>query len=185
MPPLRTLVPANATKNRWIIEILINHSFAIFKVSRPETSETETRPETFETETRPETFETETETRKNGSRDRHQVSTLHHSHGLWLGFSLQFTQCKQEANNSLPALKPWQNSFMHVEMSHCRCHGKLSRSCVPNLSCDHFDQSCSSKGKITRTLFCLMRQNRHYLTLSWTFKQHAYMLLQNLQLCGV
>jgi len=39
------------TKNRWIMEILINHFFAIFKVSRPET------------------FETETETRKNGSRD--------------------------------------------------------------------------------------------------------------------
>ena len=55
------------TKNRWIIEILINHFFAIFKVSRPETFETETRPETFETETR-----------KNESRDRDQVSRLHH-----------------------------------------------------------------------------------------------------------
>jgi len=50
-----------------IIAILINHFFVIFKVSRPETFETETIPETFETETRPETFETET--RKNGSRD--------------------------------------------------------------------------------------------------------------------
>ena len=48
------------TKNLWIIEILINHFFAIIKVSRPET---------FETKTRRETFETETETRKNGSRD--------------------------------------------------------------------------------------------------------------------
>jgi len=37
------------TKKRWITEILINHFFAIFKVSRPETFETETRPETFET----------------------------------------------------------------------------------------------------------------------------------------
>ena len=47
-------LPANATnKNRWIIQILINHFFAIFKVSRSETFETET----------------ETETRKNGSRD--------------------------------------------------------------------------------------------------------------------
>jgi len=25
--------------------------------------------------------------------------------GLWLGFSLQFTQCRQEAANSLPVLK--------------------------------------------------------------------------------
>jgi len=60
------------TQNRWIIEILLNYFFCnIFKVSRPETFETETRPETFETETR-----------KNGSRDespdRDQVSRLHH-----------------------------------------------------------------------------------------------------------
>jgi len=60
------------------------------------------------------------------------------------------------------------------------------RTCrVPNLSCNHFNQSCSSKGKITRALFCLMRQNRHYLTLSRIFKQHACVLLQNLQFCGV
>jgi len=55
----------------WIIGILINHFFAIFKVSRPETLETVTRPKTFETGTR-----------KNGSwdesRDRDQVSSLHH-----------------------------------------------------------------------------------------------------------
>ena len=61
------------TKNLWVIEILIHYLFAVFKVSRPETFETET-------ETRPETFETET--RKNGSRDesrdRDQVSRLHH-----------------------------------------------------------------------------------------------------------
>jgi len=55
------------TKNRLITEILINHFFAIFKISRPETFESETRPETIETETR-----------KNGSRDRDQVSRLHH-----------------------------------------------------------------------------------------------------------
>ena len=77
---LLVFLPENTTKNRWIIKILINHFFSIFKVSRPETFETETRPETFETETRPETFETET--RKNGSRDesqdRDQVSRLHH-----------------------------------------------------------------------------------------------------------
>jgi len=52
-------LPANTTnKNRWIIEILINHFFAIFKVSRPENFDTATR--------------------KNGSRDRHQVPRLHH-----------------------------------------------------------------------------------------------------------
>jgi len=46
-------IPANTTnKNRSIIEILLYHFFAIFKVSRPVAVETETRPETFETETR-------------------------------------------------------------------------------------------------------------------------------------
>ena len=40
-------LPVNATnKNRWIIEILLNHFFAIFKVSRPVGIETETRPKT-------------------------------------------------------------------------------------------------------------------------------------------
>jgi len=39
------------------------------------------KPKSFETETRPETIETETKTPKNGSRDRDQVSRLHH----WLG----------------------------------------------------------------------------------------------------
>ena len=43
------------TKNGWIIEISKNYFFAIFKVSRPDTFETETETET---ETRPETFET-------------------------------------------------------------------------------------------------------------------------------
>ena len=51
--------PANTTnKNSWIIEILIHHFFAILKVSKPETFETETR--------------------KNGSRHRDPVSRLHH-----------------------------------------------------------------------------------------------------------
>jgi len=62
-------------QNLWIIKILLNHFFATFnKVSRPLASETDTRPETFETETR-----------KNGtrneSRDRDQVSRLHHKSG--------------------------------------------------------------------------------------------------------
>ena len=49
-------LPENTTKkSHWIIEILINHLFAIFEVSRPETFE-------IETETRTETFKTETET---------------------------------------------------------------------------------------------------------------------------
>jgi len=28
------------------------------------------------------------------------------AHDLWLGFSLQFTQCRKEAANSFPVLKP-------------------------------------------------------------------------------
>jgi len=61
-------LPENTTnKCCWIIEILLYHFFAIFKVSRPAAFETKTRPETFETENR-----------KSGSRDRDQVSRLHH-----------------------------------------------------------------------------------------------------------
>ena len=37
------LLGNTTNENIWIIEILINHFFAIFKVSRPETFETETR----------------------------------------------------------------------------------------------------------------------------------------------
>jgi len=64
-------LPTNTTnKNLWIIQIFINHFFTVFKVSRPETFETETRPETFETKT-------ETETGKNGSRDLITVVWYH------------------------------------------------------------------------------------------------------------
>jgi len=59
------------TKNIRIIEISINQFFAIFKVSRSETFETETTPETFETETRKNVSRDE-------SRNRDQVSRLHH-----------------------------------------------------------------------------------------------------------
>ena len=62
---------------------------------------------------------------------------------LELGFSLQ------EAANCLPTLKPLQHLSMHVGLSCYRCHGQLSRTCIPNLSCDHCSQSCSAKGKIT------------------------------------
>jgi len=41
-----------------------------------ETKSSRPRPKSFETETRPETFETETS--RNVSRDRDQVSRLHH-----------------------------------------------------------------------------------------------------------
>ena len=78
---------------------------------------------------------------------------------------------------AVPVLQPWQNSFMQLQLSHRRCHSQLSRSCVPNLSCKHFNQSYSAKGKKPRGLFFLMRQNRHYLTVKRTFKQHACMLL--------
>jgi len=59
-----------------------------------------------------------------------------------------------------------------------RCHVQLSRTCVPNLSCDYFNQSCSAEGKITPKLFCPMRQNWqstkmyvvHHNTLSDSFR---------------
>ena len=106
------------------------------------------------------------------------------AHDLCLELSLQFTRCGKEAANSLPVLKPWQNSFKQLELSHCRCHSQLSRSSILNLSCNHFNQSCSSEGKITRALFCFIIKNCQYLT-SRTFKQHAYILLHILLFCGV
>jgi len=40
------------------------------------------------------------------------------------------------------------------------CHVQLSRTCIPNLSCDYFNQSCSAEGKITPEVILPMRQNR-------------------------
>ena len=41
-----------------------------------------------------------------------------------------------------------QNFHIHTPLlSSYRCHGQLSKTCVPNLSCDYFNQSCSAKGK--------------------------------------
>jgi len=40
-------------------------------------------------------------------------------------------------------------------------HGQLSRTCVPNLSYDYFNQSYSAKGKIAPTGILPKRQNRH------------------------
>ena len=43
-----------------------------------------------------------------------------------------------------------------------RCHGQLSRTCVPNLSCDYFNQSCLAKNKNSFSCyFASLRQNRH------------------------
>jgi len=41
-----------------------------------------------------------------------------------------------------------------------RCHGQLSRTCVPNLSCDYFNR-VQLKAKSPQQLFCLTRKNRH------------------------
>jgi len=48
-------------------------------------------------------------------------------------FSLLFTQHRQEAFNSLSALKPWQNLSSGLS-----CYRR--QSCVPSLSCDHFNE---------------------------------------------
>jgi len=60
-------------------------------------------------------------------------------------------------------------TLVHADGVSCyRCHGQLSKACVPNLSYDCLSQSCSAKGRITPAVylphmrqFCLMRQNRH------------------------
>jgi len=51
----------------------------------------------------------------------------------------------------LTACQPWNHDNHHpcMGLSCYRCHGQLSRTCVPNLSFDYFNQSCSAKVKIT------------------------------------
>jgi len=65
---------------------------------------------------------------------------------MQLGFSVQFTQCKHEAANSLSALKPWQ--YLSIRTDCCRHHNQLSKLCAPTLSCDQLNQSCLAEGKI-------------------------------------
>jgi len=65
--------------------------------------------------------------------------------GLRLGFSLQFTQRKQEATNSLPALKLWQ--YLSIRLNCYRHYSQLSNWYVPTLSCDQFNQSRLAEGK--------------------------------------
>jgi len=50
-------------------------------------------------------------------------------------------QHRQEAAESLPALKPWRH--LSIRLSCYRCHSQQSKSCVPN-----FNQLCSAKDKI-------------------------------------
>jgi len=64
--------------------------------------------------------------------------------------SLGITDLMQ-IRSCLPTLKPWQPSPC-MGLSCYRCHGQLSRTCVPNLSVDYFNQSCSAEGKITLTV---------------------------------
>jgi len=51
----------------------------------------------------------------------------------------------------LTACQPWNrdNHYPCMGLSCYRCHGQLSRTCVPNLSFDYFNQSCAAKVKIT------------------------------------
>jgi len=52
--------------------------------------------------------------------------------------SLQLTQGRQEATNSMPPLKLCQNLL--IRLSCYRCHKpQLGRSCIPNLPCDYFN----------------------------------------------
>jgi len=94
------------TKNRWIIKILLNHFFPIFKVSTPEAFDTRT-------ETRSETFETETQ--KNGSRDkfpepdRDQVLRFHH---WYLYYELRVC---------------WKNAFIQSKQRMALCHIQLAK----------------------------------------------------------
>jgi len=78
---------------------------------------------------------------------------------LQLGFSLQFTQCKQEAVNNLLALKPWQ--YLSARLNCYRHHSQLSKSCVPTCHMTSSTNHVWLKAKwFEECLFCFMRQNR-------------------------
>jgi len=66
--------------------------------------------------------------------------------GLRLGFSLQFTQRKEEAADNSPALTQWQH--FSIRLNFYRHQSQLSKSCIANLPCDQFNQSWLAEGKI-------------------------------------
>jgi len=63
----------------------------------------------------------------------------------------------------LTACQPWNHDNHHpcMGLSCYRCHGQLSRTCVPNLSSDYFNQSCSAKVKITLAVILSHRAMPH------------------------
>ena len=71
-----------------------------------------------------------------------------------VGFSLQFTYCKQEAVNCVAALNQ-DNHHPCMGLSFYRCHGQLIRTCAPNLSCDYFNQSCLAEGEVAPAVILL------------------------------
>ena len=73
---------------------------------------------------------------------------------------------------------------MHVWPSRYRHHGQLSRSWIPNLSCDGFNKSCSAKSKIAPTVLLPNKANRHSLLMKmqlWS-KVHKSLTARKLKL---
>ena len=52
----------------------------------------------------------------------------------------------------------WNHDNHHpcMGLSCYSCHVQLSRTCIPNLSCDYFNQSCSAEGKIDKAQKCML-----------------------------
>jgi len=72
-------------------------------------------------------------------------------------------QRRQEATKSMPPLKLFQNLFIGLCCYRCR-KPHISRSRIPNLSSDYFNQLFSAKGKIAPTVpLPLLRENAHCL----------------------
>ena len=61
--------------------------------------------------------------------------------GLKLWFSIFFAKHRQTATKSLPTFK------LDITVSH------VCRSCIPNMSYEHFKQMCAATDKITSELF--------------------------------
>ena len=122
-------LPANTTNQKSLNHRNFNtvyHFFEIFKISRPETVDTETMPETFETETHKNRF-------RGSSRDLDQVSRLHHwksqhnceiflNHTPILQITEEFVHQKIEWNTCSSYTFTFYWSYIYLLQSACSHH---------------------------------------------------------------
>ena len=96
---------------------------------------------------------------------------------LWLGFriraygqgvgsilKLRRSVFRLELRKLLADCQRWNHDNHHscMGLGCYRCCVQLSRTCVPNLSCDYFNQLCSADGKIDKAQKCMLCTIIHF-----------------------